>query len=646
MPVLEDALRFVDSIIPRYRETSDEGIKKGELWSEVSNKDARKAVKNSGIAGTLVNKITKDTFNKWFVVKSDNQKLIDDANLLFSAKQGITVGRIEDGNIRLDLKTIFTAFDKVTKTEGYGLLVLGLGDGAELDQPVKNLTSLNYLSLVGPEDIRKIILDKDVESETFGEIIGAKVSLGTGKAKTIHASRFIFKAVNTYGNDWKGTGIVKPAYGYLTVLENIIWSNGQAFYRYASGFPHIKKKGAKEGALKKIREQWADVNAMTGWASGEDTEIDFVGAKATALNPEQYWDVAIKAVAIGFEIPTQIIEGVAAGAVTGSETNLKEYYSDISSKQDEWTPLVEKIIRIGQQTGQIAKGEFSIEWNLLFEMNAKEQAEIEKLKAETQKIQIDAGIRTAEDISEETERVIKGDSEAFFYDLRTNLRAEDVERLTNVYSKDIQKLFSLNEFMKIIKSSEVEGVLTDSYDDLQRELELLEKSKALEIKQMADKNIELIWLHGSEVAGTQLAVNIVSSEKAKQIIKILKQSNYVLINSLGNDVTKKVLFEVQQGLLLGESYSKMRKRILPIINTTKYNAERIARTETARAMSESLKYSYRFAGVKKVEWITAGDEMVCQICSGYDGRVFDINKVPSQPVHPNCRCTLVSHEVI
>ena len=52
---------------------------------------------------------------------------------------------------------------------------------------------------------------------------------------------------------------------------------------------------------------------------------------------------------------------------------------------------------------------------------------------------------------------------------------------------------------------------------------------------------------------------------------------------------------------------------------------------------ESTLKAYRDAGVKKVRWITAGDEKVCETCRERDGKVYSINSIPPKP-HRRCRC--------
>ena len=52
---------------------------------------------------------------------------------------------------------------------------------------------------------------------------------------------------------------------------------------------------------------------------------------------------------------------------------------------------------------------------------------------------------------------------------------------------------------------------------------------------------------------------------------------------------------------------------------------------------ESSLKAYRDAGVKRVRWMTADDEKVCDTCRERDGKIYPINAIPPKP-HPGCRC--------
>ena len=51
---------------------------------------------------------------------------------------------------------------------------------------------------------------------------------------------------------------------------------------------------------------------------------------------------------------------------------------------------------------------------------------------------------------------------------------------------------------------------------------------------------------------------------------------------------------------------------------------------------EATLKAYRDAGVRRVRWVTAGDEKVCETCRERNGKVYSINAIP--PKHRRCRC--------
>ena len=75
----------------------------------------------------------------------------------------------------------------------------------------------------------------------------------------------------------------------------------------------------------------------------------------------------------------------------------------------------------------------------------------------------------------------------------------------------------------------------------------------------------------------------------------------------------------------------------------------IAQTETTRVFAESRRLLFKQAGLKRIRWRTANDELVCPICAplnGKTGRLDGVNH-PREgrsylpPAHVNCRCWFV-----
>ena len=77
-------------------------------------------------------------------------------------------------------------------------------------------------------------------------------------------------------------------------------------------------------------------------------------------------------------------------------------------------------------------------------------------------------------------------------------------------------------------------------------------------------------------------------------------------------------------------------------------AETLARTEIIRAHHLATVQEYRNFGLEGIqvqaEWVTAGDDRVCDECSSLEGKRYTLDEIePMIPVHPNCRCLAVPY---
>lgn len=101
-----------------------------------------------------------------------------------------------------------------------------------------------------------------------------------------------------------------------------------------------------------------------------------------------------------------------------------------------------------------------------------------------------------------------------------------------------------------------------------------------------------------------------------------------------------------QSMILGEDVNQITERINKNINTSKYNAERLARTETKRVCYVAHDEVMEDCGVSEVRYMCANsalgmDRRVCKVCRAFDGMVFKRGEEPTLPIHPNCRCWYV-----
>lgn len=98
-----------------------------------------------------------------------------------------------------------------------------------------------------------------------------------------------------------------------------------------------------------------------------------------------------------------------------------------------------------------------------------------------------------------------------------------------------------------------------------------------------------------------------------------------------------------QSMILGEGIPQITDRINKGIDTARYNAERVARTETKRVTYCAHDDVYKDTEVEELRYRCAngGDSRTCQYCRADNGKVFKRGEEPTLPRHPNCRCVYI-----
>jgi SPP1 gp7 family putative phage head morphogenesis protein len=126
------------------------------------------------------------------------------------------------------------------------------------------------------------------------------------------------------------------------------------------------------------------------------------------------------------------------------------------------------------------------------------------------------------------------------------------------------------------------------------------------------------------------------------IFDILLGKSLANLKGITEEMSKKIVQELSEGILLGEGMDDLAKRLTTSIESIGFNRSLLlARTETMTAVNQATLSRYNKAGVTMVQWITAPDDgRTCKQCLDLDRREFPINDVPVIPVHPNCRCAL------
>lgn len=149
-----------------------------------------------------------------------------------------------------------------------------------------------------------------------------------------------------------------------------------------------------------------------------------------------------------------------------------------------------------------------------------------------------------------------------------------------------------------------------------------------------------------------------------QLEKYIKDRIDAFATDVDTATLKKIEEVITDGVMKGDSVTKLRKRILEVyVQLSTVSAERIARTETIAASNEAALEAYKQSPlVTQKEWLAEPD--ACSFCQGLNGEVLGLDTdyakvgeslqgkdgetlevtyadIDAPPVHPNCRCTIL-----
>ena len=102
-----------------------------------------------------------------------------------------------------------------------------------------------------------------------------------------------------------------------------------------------------------------------------------------------------------------------------------------------------------------------------------------------------------------------------------------------------------------------------------------------------------------------------------------------------NTLANRLETAISDMICLGKSPDEVKKAIMDEMNVSYNVANRLIRTEASYTFNTANVERYRQMGTEKVEIYIEPD--ACDQCQELKG-VYDIDKAPLVPVHPNCRC--------
>jgi len=129
----------------------------------------------------------------------------------------------------------------------------------------------------------------------------------------------------------------------------------------------------------------------------------------------------------------------------------------------------------------------------------------------------------------------------------------------------------------------------------------------------------------------------------RRALDYIKEYPLIIAEHVRDDIHNALKRELHEGMSKGESIQKVKKRIQEVFDTTPRRAETIARTEVSNASAWGKINQIRSFGGKKWQFYATEDERTCPICMEHHEKIYSIDDLEYKPpLHPNCRCTILS----
>jgi len=359
---------------------------------------------DSRIVQNIIDIPAEDMTRNWFTLKMKDEQLA--RNIM---------SKLADLKAKKAFKEMFT-YDRL---RGDGFISLGVTQASKFelsdDLKMDKLYSVDYLHAFSSLKVNEFLINEDVFDIKYGQLEQLRINRASSHGvqtqtteSSVHVSRLLHSQTRRFEGEAQGRSLLEPLYDILTVFDTSVWSVGQILHDFT--FKVYKSKDIDnlstqdKQQLSMIMDFMFRTEALAMIAEGE--ELTKQGTSVSGIKDllDFVWDLLSGAA----RMPKTVIKGQESGTITGAQYDVMNYYSRIVADQEnEMKPHLEKLIRMLLMAEKELGGsidpetlEWEIQFNPLWNVDAKTDAEIRKLVAETDQIYLLNNIITADEIRE------------------------------------------------------------------------------------------------------------------------------------------------------------------------------------------------------------------------------------------------------
>ena len=363
------------------------------------------AIRREGIASRITTGVARSCWRNGFELVNN-----------LDEKEPLLEGEIKELN-RMGLFNTLERADVLNRIGAFSVLLVGIPDGQELDQPLGTVTGDGFKSIYfrpfAYDGVTVSSYNTDEMSPRFGmpeyyqlQVMGRGDTQKTTVLKSViaHYSRVIHMAENLLDSSIEGVPALEPVYNRILDLDKVLGGSAEAYFRNARGKMAFEIDPAFSSDLMNnpaAKEQFDD--AAKRFTNGWQDQIVAVGSKvnsvATAHQSPEHTIAGIMREISGYTgIPMRTLTGEGAGQLAGAEDRLA-YNGLINDRQSHTcSAWVYSLLEMLEASGMMTlPEEFDLYWPLDEALNAIDEAAIANQRASTLKLLTEAASTAAGD---------------------------------------------------------------------------------------------------------------------------------------------------------------------------------------------------------------------------------------------------------
>ena len=266
---------------------------------------------------------------------------------------------------------------------------------AEVAEHVEGIDTHQVYVTEGREHGGVAIVD-DISHPDHGDVIGYGIR-ERSDSENLHTTEFVHadrchhfvhgeEVDGLLGNnatgEHVGESVLTPILQPLKAAQMGFYSLSQILLRYSAPLHAVEPpEGWTIEDYDDAREKMGDISMASDAVLPPGAELS-VAEGVSEFDPKPYYDVLTQSICAGTVFTKPVLEGTQAGTVSGSETSIKAYFSDINvyRQQDiasDLKGILKKISTYDQSTlpRALKIDEIEFDWGPLFKLNALERAE-------------------------------------------------------------------------------------------------------------------------------------------------------------------------------------------------------------------------------------------------------------------------------